>query len=342
MCFPGRLFKNTCVFFMCSVCVSGFFCFCRFFRLRSCWEKWSFLRPGIMSEEATQVAEGQVMPEAEEKPKVTCFRCRLEYDLEACIAKNKNWVCKDCHATHTTMTRNGVNPDKTLSEEGLLNFYTRSKEERTQHQGEKLSYKKTRAFMKEELLTQTKRVFTQKLCGQYKPLSMWKQEGCSAEELERIEATCEWKPDPVFGKVYKVTLASEVVERVQEEVERKLVELETAFKRKKLPAGTPRLALQDGTAQETTMEETAYQDLESDEEETRPSPGRQGKGQGPSSQGCGTGGQRRGQASEEELQAAGSVVGAKPVHFDGRGAEAGQAGAGLGRARSGRPAGSHS
>ena len=300
--------KHICIFYVFCMCL-WIFRFLQVFSASQLLEKWSFLRPGTMSEEATQVAEGQVMPEADEKPKVTCFRCRLEYDLEACIAKNKNWVCKDCHATHTTMTRNGVNPDKTLSEEGLLNFYTRSKEERTQHQGEKLSYKKTRAFMKEELLTQTKRVFTQKLSGQYKPLSMWKQEGCSAEELERIEATCEWKPDPVFGKVYKVTLASEVVERVQEEVERKLVELETAFKRKKLPAGTPRLALQDGTAQETAVEETAYQDLESDEEEPVPVQGGKGKGKDPAAKAAAQAAREEAKRAKKNFKQLGALLG---------------------------------
>ena len=262
-----------------------------------------------MSEEATLVAEAPVMQQAEGKPQVTCFRCRLDYDVVACILKNKNWVCKDCHATHTTMARNGLNPDKSLTEEGLLSFYTRSKEERTQHQGEKLSYKKTRAFMKEELLTQTKRVFTQKLSGEYKPLSMWKQEGCSEEELDRIEATCEWKPDPVFGKVYKVTLASEVVERVQEEVERKLVELETAFKRKKVPAGTPRLALQDGTAQEPTGDETAYQDLESDEEEAVAVKGGKGKSKDPAAKAAAQAAREEARRAKKNFKQLGALLG---------------------------------
>ena len=114
-------------------------------------------------------------------------------------------------------------------------------------------------------------------------MSFWKQQGATQEELGNIEQLCESREDPVLGKVYKVHLAADVLERVHEEAERKLVQLETAFEKKCTKAiaqGSTPLALQDHAA--ATAAEDEYAEMESDEE-TAPAPGnkKNNKGRAP-------------------------------------------------------------
>ncbi|CAE7560118.1 unnamed protein product [Symbiodinium necroappetens] len=97
------------------------------------------------------------------------------------------------------------------------------------------------------------------------------QRCATQEELGNIEQLCESREDPVLGKVYKVHLAADVLERVHEEAEGKLVQLETAFKKKCTKAiaqGSTPLALQDRAA----AAEDEHAEMESDEE-TAPAPG---------------------------------------------------------------------
>ena len=231
-----------------------------------------------LAELDTQLAAAVPTGDAEAVEKKRCDRCNLLCDPTEGHARSKSkWVCKDCYATGMTIARHGLNVESDMSPANLLAFYCRCKEERLSNDERRLSYKKTRALVKEQLITASVRRFTETSGGTYKPLSMYAKEGLTEAELKRVQDYCPTQEHPVLGTTYKVDFTSDMMQRVQEEVEQKLLQLETACKKKKTPA------LQDAEQPQAGLQALEngppLEDLESDEdaEQTRKGQGKGGK-----------------------------------------------------------------
>ena len=97
-------------------------------------------------------------PVAEAPTQVTRHRCKLQFEPASCVQKGKQWACKDCHATHATMTRNGIFPAWPL--------WQLQKKKRQKPPG-RLSYSKTRAMVNAELITESKRPYTERVAGEF-------------------------------------------------------------------------------------------------------------------------------------------------------------------------------
>ena len=231
-----------------------------------------------LAELETQLAAAPPTGDAEAAEKKRCDRCNLLCDPTDGHARSKSkWVCKDCYATGMTMARHGLNVESDMSPAQLLAFYGRCKDERLSNDEHRLSYKKTRALVKEQLITASVRRFTETSCGTYKPLSMYAKDGLTEDELQRVQEQCPTREHPVLGTTYKLDFTSDTMQRVQEEVEQKLLQLETACKKKKTPA------LQDAQQPQAGLQALEdgqpLEDLESDEdvEQTRKGQGKGGK-----------------------------------------------------------------
>ncbi|CAE7258013.1 unnamed protein product [Symbiodinium sp. CCMP2592] len=216
----------------------------------------------------TQLLETAVATQAQAADHAfCCYRCRKNHPKTEMVVRSANRICcKDCNATMTTLNRNGLNPDQLLEEEELEKFFQTAKD--TRSKGERLSYQKTRGILKDcMVLTSTKR-YKESESGTFLPLTMYAAKGLSKDELDKIEATCEAKDHPVFGKTYKVNFESQTKEKTVEECETKLCSLETAMKRKKLEGEAPRKALAGAGAAQLALCDLAqeFEGLESDEE----------------------------------------------------------------------------
>ena len=226
---------------------------------------------------ASAGAEGSAKPQPDEK--VTCFRCSCCVPRKDAVTRGdgRRYACRPCHATATMLSRHGITIDAELDSQDSKDFFERAKAERGEGKGS-LQYSQLRALVKQSISRRFLREYMESEEGTFKPLSMWRKDGLTEQELATLEKEAPCRTHPVLNtKTYCLVLDKQTSSKSWQQAEAKVLSLESNMKKRKqkaLPAPAGKKAVKQEPEQSETaaVEEPALADLESEEELLLPPP----------------------------------------------------------------------
>ena len=143
--------------------------------------------------------------------------CREGYRVEL------RYVCKACHATQASLARKGINVQKLLGEQHLVQFFSEAAVERRNASENRLSFGQSRALLRKTMVQEVLQIKKDSQESEWQPLSYWELKGYNTEKIER---DCPREDHPILGATYKLSIHHESEGTVVKDCEARITEME--------------------------------------------------------------------------------------------------------------------
>eukprot|EP00435_Cladocopium_sp_Y103_P008485 s4363_g2.t1 len=153
--------------------------------------------------------------------------CRDGYRVEL------RYVCKACHATTSQLQRNGINVQRLLGEQHLVQFFSEAALERRNSSENRLSWGQSRALLKKTMVHEVMSIKKDSQDSEWQPLSYYELKGY---DTARIERECPCEDHPVLGATYKLSIHTEKEGTVDKDCEARLVQMENDASQRRFAA----------------------------------------------------------------------------------------------------------
>ena len=187
---------------------------------------------------ATALVEETLAPVPAEQ--ATCAKCQQQGNAgdmkyRASYRPELRYTCKNCMALETQLNRHGLQPQKLLSERDCIAFFQQASLEKKNAEENRLCFSRARALLKQSMVTESKRIFTDTQGGEYQPLSFWELRGYNTQS---ILDNAPKELHPILGETYKVEIHAERTEHVEAEVESRIAAMEHDARQRALAASS--------------------------------------------------------------------------------------------------------
>ena len=168
----------------------------------------------------------------------TCAKCQQQGNAgdmkyRASYRPELRYTCKNCMALETQLNRHGLQPQKLLSEQDCIAFFQQASLEKKNAEENRLCFSRARALLKQSMVTESKRIWTDTQGGEYQPLSFWELRGYNTQS---IMDNAPKELHPILGETYKVEIHAERTELVEAEVESRIAAMEHDARQRALAA----------------------------------------------------------------------------------------------------------